>query len=317
MKKLIAILLLVVLVVPGLAWAEEGRQPQRRQQRAAARGSEMELKQVGGKIVSLSANTVTIAPLEKSKDAKTAVVHISEKPELLGLLAKGLGRKAQLICRETDKDGLVLVKVNSIEGVAVPKQGSPWPGMRDKMQHGGKTLSPEQREKMRGQFKAMHERIDKNPELRKELRELAEKDPEAFRQRIRQIHASAGKSDKDGGLHSKHPDRPKSKRNMHGGKSFGQWNDPQIQKLRQEAHELAQKYGQAQGQEKEQLGQKLREKLSATFDKRVALQAKAAQELEKQLKELQQRLEERRKNREALIEKYFAKVTEQKDEVPE
>ena len=44
----------------------------------------------------------------------------------------------------------------------------------------------------------MHEHIGKRPELRKELRELAQKDPEAFRRRIREIHERTGKSGKDG-----------------------------------------------------------------------------------------------------------------------
>ena len=128
MKKLIISLLLVVLVIPSLAWAEEGKGTRRPvQQEGAHRWGGMKLEPVVGKIVSLTANTVTVATPVESKDAKAKFKHvkvqISNKLDLQGLLAKGLGKKGQLLCRKTDKGAWVLVRIKSIKGVRLAEHG--------------------------------------------------------------------------------------------------------------------------------------------------------------------------------------------------
>ncbi len=77
MKKLIASLLLVVMVVSGLALAEQANPPRRRRQQRAAPGRVgMRPEQVAGKIVSLSMNTVTLATGVSSKDKKTKTKYV-------------------------------------------------------------------------------------------------------------------------------------------------------------------------------------------------------------------------------------------------
>ncbi len=325
MKKLIASLLLVVLVVPSLAWAEQDNPPQRRRQQKDAHGrGGMKLEQVGGKIVSLSINTVTIATGAPSKDKKTKAKYVkvqtSAKPELQAALFRGLGRKAQLLCRKTDKGAWVLVRIKSIEGVEVAEQGRRWPGMMGEMFRRGKELSPEQREQMRERFRAMSEHIGKRPELRKELRELAEKDPDVFRLRVRQIREQG-------------PERPDTRRQP--GRPTPQAGravfkpgpffpspprvrpgSPQIAKLEQQSQELAKQYRQAKGRDKEELGEKLRKTLTEVFELKVEMQAKQVERLEEQLEKLREQLERRERNREAMIQKRFTHLTGQEEDLP-
>ncbi len=336
MKKLIASLLLVVLVVPSLAWAEQGKQPQRRRQQKDAPGrGGMKLEQVGGKIVSLSANTVTIAKAAQTEDDKAKVqqvkVRTADKPELRGLLAKGLGQKAQLLCKKTDKGAWVLVRIKSIEGVEVAEQGRRWPGMRDRMRQRGKELSPEQREKMRERFKTMGAHLRKNPELRKKLRELAEKDPEAFRRRIRQIHEQGpGRPDRMRPRWEPRGPMPQADRRRPGepmpplglgmspmgvSRRRASAESAEIRKLEQQSQELGKRYRQAKGRDKEKLGEKLRKTLTEVFELKVQTQGKQVQRLERQLEKLRGQLEKRERNREAIIEKRFTKLTRQEEEL--
>ena len=325
MKKLIASLLLVVLVVPSLAWAEQGKQPQRRRQQKDAPGrGGMKLEQVGGKIVSLSINTVTIATGAPSKDKKTKAKYVkvqtSAKPELQAALFRGLGRKAQLLCRKTDKGAWVLVRVKSIEGVEVPEQERRWPGMRDRMRQRGKELSPEELERAEKRFKAMAEHLREKPELRKELRKLAKENPEAFRRRIRQIREQG----------PGRPDRMRPRREPprgpmpQPGPGMSPWwgagrrpsrESAEIRKLEQQSQKLAKRYRQAKDRDKEELGEKLRKTLTEVFELKVQTQAKQVQRLERQLEKLRGQLEKRERNREAMIQKRFAKLTKQEDEL--
>ncbi|MCK4850220.1 MAG: hypothetical protein KAT11_02660 [Phycisphaerae bacterium] len=337
MKKLIASLLLVVLVVPSLAWAEQGRQPQRRRQQKDAPGrGGMKLEQVGGKIVSLSINTVTIATGAPSKDKKTKAKYVkvqtSAKPKLRELLARGLGLKAQLLCRKTDKGALVLVRVRSIEGVEVPEQERRWPGMRDRMRQRGKELSPEQREKMRERFGAMAEQLRENPQLRQELRKLAKEDPEAFRRRIRQIREQGpGRPDRMRPRREPGRPTPQAGRRRPGepmpppGPGMGpRWGSgrraspesAEIRKLEQQSQALAKRYRQAKGPDKEELGEKLRKTLTEAFELKVQTQAKQVQRLERQLEKLREQLEKRERNREAMIQKRFTHLTGQEEDLP-
>ena len=331
MKKLIASLLLIVLVVPGLAWAEEGKEPQQhRRRKASTHEGETQLKQVGGKIVSLSANTVTLTTRAASKDKKTKAKHvkvrISDKGRMRLLLARGLGQKAQLLCRKTDKGGLVLVRIKTIEGVEIPEQGRRRPGMRGEMYSRGKELSPEERGKMRELFKAMGSHIQKNPELRRELRELAEKDPEAFRRRIRQIREQGlGRPDT-----RRQPSRPTPQANRRRSRSGEPMpgmsprgvsrrraspESAAIRELEQQSQELARRYRQAKGRDKEELDEKLRKTLSEVFELKVQTRDKQVQRLERQLDRLREQLEKRERNREAMIQKRFSQLTGQKDEL--
>ena len=336
MKKRIVSLLLAVLVVPGLAQAQDTQEPRR-----AVEGRDgVKLERVAGKIVSLSANTVTIATRAKSNDdkAKHVKVQISAKPELRDLFAKGLGQKAQLFCRKTDKGGLVIVRVRSIEGVEVPEQGRQRPGMMGQMRHGGEELSPEQLEKRRERFGAMREHFRENPELRKELRELAQSDPEAFGQRIRQMHEDSGTASgarPRGGFSGRKtgqpgrdgarpgPARQRGGRDgarpgpagQRGGRGMDRLGNPQIAKLEQQSQELAKRYQKAQGQDKEELDEKLRDTLTEAFELKVQAQGKQVQHLEKQLDRLRKQLEKREQSREAMIQKRFSQLTGQEDEL--
>ncbi len=309
MKKLIASLLLVVLVVPGLAWAEEAKETKHpRKQKVTHSHVPMAIE---GKIVSLSANTVTIATGAKSQDDKAKVkrvkVWISDTPGvrvLLAnkgfdpkaqrlLLAKGLGRKTQLLCQKTHKGDWMLQSIKSIEGVEVPKR--------------------------RASFRILSEHIGKRPELRKELRELAKKDPEAFRRRIRQIHASDGTKLtfhlRDGrGLRWSGPGGGRG--GLRGGRGMVRPGSPQIAKLEQQSQELAKQYRQAKGRDKEELGEKLRKTLTEVFELKVQTQAKQVQRLERQLEKLRDQLEKRERNREAMIQKRFTQLTGQKEDLP-
>ncbi len=322
MKKRIVSLLLAVLVVPGLAQAQDTQEPRR-----AVEGCDgVKLERVAGKIVSLSANTVTIATRAKSNDdkAKHVKVQISAKPELRDLFAKGLGQKAQLFCRKTDKGGLVIVRVRSIEGVEVPEQRRQRPGMMGQMRHGGEELSPEQLEKRRERFGAMREHFRENPELRKELRELAQSDPEAFGQRIRQMHEDSGTasgarprggfSGRKTGQPGRDGARPGPAR-QRGGRGMDRLGNPQIAKLEQQSQELAKRYQKAQGQDKEELDEKLRDTLTEAFELKVQAQGKQVQHLEKQLDRLRKQLEKREQSREAMIQKRFSQLTGQEDEL--
>ena len=53
--------------------------------------------------------------------------------------------------------------------------------------------------------------------------------------------------------------------------------------------------------------------LSEIFEKKAQVQKQEVERLEKQLKKLQSRLEERQKNREAIIKQRFEKLTSQED----
>lgn len=311
MKRLISGFLIAVLALPLVTSAEQDNKkvtPELLKNRRMDR--------LQGKIVSVSESevTVSIGTEDKPEQAK---VFIPEKrrAEFRGLLARGWGQKAQLLCRKTDEGGLALVRIKSIEGVQIAERGRRWRGMRDGMHQRGKELDPEQRKRLRDRFRSVAKKLRENPELRAELRNLAKEDIQAFRQRIRRIHELAGESAKDGWHHPTRPGQMKPKARMRGGKGFGRRHDPQIRRLERETHELARKYSQAEGEQKEQLGQKLRDKLSETFDKKVELRAKEVERLEKQLEKLHQRLEKRRQNREAIIEKRFAKLTKQGDDL--
>ena len=172
MKKLIISLLLVVLVIPSLALAEEGKGTRRSVQREGAhRWDGPKLKPVAGRIVSLTASTVTVAMPVKSKDAKAKFKYVkvrtSEKPGLRGLLAKGLGRKGQLLCRKTDKGAWVLVRIKSIKGVEVPRQGARRAGARERLPEKGQTISHEQLERMETRPLAQGPRRPANPQIAK------------------------------------------------------------------------------------------------------------------------------------------------------
>ena len=351
MKKLIASLLLIVLVVPGLAWAQEGKGSQQRRRRKASSHEtvEVKLKQVGGKIVSLSANTVTLTTRAASKDKKTKAKHvrvrISDKGRMRLLLARGLGQKAQLFCRKTDKGRLVLVRIKSIEGVEIAERGRRRPGMRGEMQRRGKELSPEEFEKvekgrkralegrkraLEGQkralerYRAIDEHLRENPELRRELRELAEKDPEAFRRRIRQIHEARAAKPGDKprrdwarrkpGQASRDGARPEPPRRG-GDRGRGRPGNLQVARLEQQSQELAKQYRQAKGRNKEKLDDKLRNTLTEAFELKVEAQTKQIERMEKQLEKLHEQLEKRERNREAMIQKRFSQLTGQEDEL--
>ncbi len=313
MKKLMVSLLLVVLVVPSLAWAEEAKETKHpRKQKVTHSHVPMAIE---GKIVSLSVNTVTIATGANSQDDKAKVkrvkVWISDTPGvrvLLAskgidpkaqrlLLAKGLGRKAQLLCKKTHKGDWILLSIKSIEGVEVPKR--------------------------RVSYRIMAEYIGKRPELRKELRELAEKDPEAFRLRVRQIREQ-GPSRPDRMRPRREPSRPTpqagravfkpgpffpSPRRVRPG-------SPQIAKLEQQSQELAKRYRQAKGRDKEELGEKLRRTLSKVFELKVQTQVKQVERLERQLEKLRDQLEKRERNREAMIQKRFGQLTGEEENLP-
>ena len=340
MKKLIISLLLIVLAIPSLALAQEGKGARRPGQREGARGGGvmklesvagkivMKLEPVVGKMVSLTANKVTIAMPAKSKDAKAKFKHvkvrISDKLDLRGLLAKGLGKKARLLCRKTDKGAWVLVRIKSIEGVEVPRQG-PWWGAeaRERLHEKSQTISSEQFKRMENRFRAMAKRVRENPELREELRNLAKKDFEAFRQRIRRIHGELSKSIKGDGP-KKSQRRPEGKgkppgtRRGQGPQARGPRRpvNPQIAKLEQQSQQLAKRYRKAEGQDKEELGDKLRGTLSEVFKLKVRMQAKQVERLEKQLERLREGLKKREHNREDMIQKRFGKLTGEEEDLP-
>ncbi len=311
MKKLIASLLLIVLVVPGLVWAEEAKETKHpRQQKDAPARKGMKLEQVTGQIVSLSVDTLTLAKAVSSKGeeakGKHVEVQISQKPHLRGLLAQGLGRKAQLLCRKTDKGAWVLVKIESVDGVLWSAR------LRQRLS-----------ERAEERYRTMAKQLQENPQLREELRGLAQEDPEAFRQRIRQMHEQMPMAERpeiisarDGrGRRKPGPVSRDGARSRYARRGRGRPENPQIAKLEQQSQELAKQYGKAKGRNKEKLDDKLRNTLTEIFDLKAEAQTKQVKRLEKQLEKLHEKLEKREQNREAMIQKRFSQLTGQEDEL--
>ncbi len=91
---------------------------------------------------------------------------------------------------------------------------------------------------------------------------------------------------------------------------------PQIIKLEQQSRVLAGRYRQAKGRDKEELGEKLRKTLTEVFELKVQTQGKQVQRLKRQLEKLRGQLEKRERNREAMIQKRFTKLTGEEEDLP-
>ena len=81
---------------------------------------------------------------------------------------------------------------------------------------------------------------------------------------------------------------------------------PEIAKLERQSHKLAQQYRRAEGEKKDQLAEKLRDTLARTFELKARVHEEEIERLERQLGRLRDRLERRRHNSEAIIQKRFS-----------
>ena len=151
------------------------------------------------------------------------------------------------------------------------------------------------------------------------MRELTKDDPEAFRQRIREMMPASGQRPVSGG-----PQRGRGGTGMPGqqmgardqGKHRFRPESEEVQKLERQSHELAKQYRQAEGSEKQQLQEKLRAALVEIFKKKAQHQTKLVELLEKQLQKLHSQLENRQKNRDAIIDNRLEELTSyRKDEL--
>ncbi len=90
---------------------------------------------------------------------------------------------------------------------------------------------------------------------------------------------------------------------------------PEIAKLERQSHKLAQQYRRAEGEKKDQLAEKLRDTLARTFELKARVHEEEIERLERQLGRLRDRLERRRHNSEAIIQKRFSQLTGQEDDL--
>ena len=142
-----------------------------------------------------------------------------------------------------------------------------------------------------------------------------------------QLHQRSGRGgpqgdDRPGGMSNQRgsgmmgrmgPGQEMGPRGQEGRRRFSPGNE-QTQKLERQTHDLARQYRQAEGQEKQELEGKLRAALLETFEAKSQLQNQQVEHLEKQLQKLRSRLENRRKNREAIIDQRFEQLTGQQDD---
>ena len=318
MKKMILGLLAFVLFVPALALAQEAQEPPVPQPdegpRLAGPRANMNIEKLQGQIVSASKTELTINSATKDKPEQIKIRIPERRAELADLLSKGIGKKTELLCRKTPQGDWVLFRIGSIEGVDISSQPALGPEIREGLHRRAEQLTPEERERLRERFTAMSEYFRENPQLREELRKLAKEDPEAFRARIRQIHAQPAQGFQPGqpgpmpfgqrmGMGPQVPVGPRFSPEM-----------MEIHKLEQQTHQLAEQYRQAEGKEKDELAGKLRTTLSEIFDKKAQAQSQEVKQLEKRLKELQNRIETRQKNRETIIQKRFEQLTSQEQD---
>ena len=309
MKKTGLTVLIVVLFVPALGLAQQDEERVRPRRDSVERpGESLNFEELRGEIMSLSKNEVTIASGTKDKPEQVRIRIPERRAELRGLLAQGLGQKAELRCHKTRRGARVLVRIEGIEGVDVSSQSAFGTGkFGQRLRRYAEDLSPEKRERLRDRFRAVAKRLRENPELREELRNLAKEDIEAFRQRIRRIHQLAGESIR--GPHGSKDGPTAGRRDWRRGQPM----PPQIAKFERQSRELAEQYRRAKGQEREELGGKLQDRLAEIFDKKAAAQEKEVHRLEKQLAKLRNRLEKRQDHREAMIQRRFEKLTGQED----
>ena len=333
MKKITLALLIVVLFVPAVVLAQQDEDsPGPRRSRSAGARERINSEELRGEIISVSKNAVTITSGTED-DPEVIKIRIPERrSQLRGLLAQGLGQKAELQCHKTSQGTLTLIRIEGIEGVDLSSQSRPGFGEGMRQEGRGRGMpgqfGGEQQPVMGGRFGAMAEHLRENPELREELRELAREDPEAFRERIRELmpelHQRQGpdgrqEGGRPGGMHDQHGQGPMGQ--MGQGREMGPTGqqgrrrsspeNEQTQKLERQTHELAREYRQAEGPEKRELEDKLRAALLETFEAKAQLQNQQVEYLEKQLEKLRDRLEKRRKNSEAIIDQRFEQLTGQ------
>ena len=313
MKKIVLGLLAFVLFVPALALAQEAQEPPVPQPYGGPQvaGARANIEKLQGQIVLASKTELTINSGTKDKPEQIKIRIPERRAELADLLSKGVGKKAELLCRKTPQGDWVLLRIGSIEGVDVSSQPALGPAIREGLHRRAEQLSPEQRERLRDRFTAMSEYFKENPQQREELKKLAKEDPEAFRERIRQIHEQSIQGSQPG---QSWPGPMPSGQRMgmgplgQGGPHFSP-EMMEIHKFEQQTHQLAKQYCQAEGKEKDELAGKLRTTLSEIFDKKAQAQSQEVKQLEKRLEELRDRIKTRQKNRETIIQKRFEQLT--------
>ena len=332
MRKLLIYLVVAAVFVPALAWAAEDALygTSRRAHK------QLNLKVVAGEIASLTSEEVIVSTGKEGESAQAKVLLPQRnRQEFSDLLGKGLGKKAQLLCHKTPTGQWQLLRIKSIQDVDISNQPAAKPWIREKLRDRAGQFTPEQRQAM----KTLHERIQNDPELREDMQKLRKEDPEAFRKKLHGLFGEAGLNPEDFP-----PMRPKpgtlGGRSVHGpackcpscglrgpmkmdmsrrdahpsmpGVGRRQQN-PQIQKLERQSYKLAQQYRQAQGKDKQELAEKLKAKLAEAFELKTQAHQKEIERLEKQIQQLHQRLDKRRNNSQAIIEKRFEKLTSQED----
>ena len=352
MKKIILGLLVMVLFVPAVVLAQEDADTERPRTRRSGRERErLNFEEIRGEIISVSKDTVTIATGTADQQEEVKIRIPERRTELRGLLAQGLGQKAELQCHKGRQGTMTLARIQGIKGVDVSDQSQPSFGRGMEQEGPGRGVRQEGRGRdmpeqswgeqkqgkggqepgMGGRFGAMAEHLKENPELRQELRDLAQDDPEAFRERIRELmpelHQRQGPDDRqEGGMPGRHG--PGMMGQMGQGQGMGpqghqqgrQGRDrfspenQQTRKLEQQTRELAQQYRQAEGQEKQELEDKLRDSLVKTFEAKARIQNEQVERLAEQLQKLRDRLESRQDKRKAIIQKRFEQLTGQEDD---
>jgi len=148
-----------------------------------------------------------------------------------------------------------------------------------------------------------------NPEEFHRLKELLEKDPEAFRQelhrRLQQKQRGAHAPPWGGGsnAYGKEQDKQRVHSRMR--------KNPKIKNAERKDAELAKKYLKAKdSQKKERLKKELRASLEKTFDLRTEARRNMLKPLEKKLEKLTAKLNEREAHREAIIERRMQELTQ-------
>ena len=309
MKKITLGLLVVVLFVPAVVLAEQNEDSAR----PARAGERINLEELRGEIISLSKNEVTIASGTEDNPEQIKIRIPERRSQLRGLLAQGLGHKAELQCRKTSQGVLTLARIAGIEGVDVGRKSGFGRRVRGNLADRAKNLSPEQREQWRDRFMAMGQHLKDNPEIREELRELAKDDPEAFRKRIREMMPGVHSRQGPGGLQRNRgiPGMPGQQIGARGDQSRHRFfpESEEVQKLERQSHKLARQYRQAEGTEKQQMQEELRATLLQIFEKKTQHQNEFVEHLEKQLQKLRSRLENRQKNRDAIVDRRFEQLT--------
>lgn len=191
-KQLINMIMASILVAGAAVAAQNADQVGGRGLRRSSEG--MRAESVTGEIRTVSVDGLTIV-IGQAEDAKTIEVGLprSDSQAYRELLAQGIGNKAELLCYKRPNGALRLVRIKSIEGVDVSSQPAAWPRIREGIRQRAQSFTPEQKQAM----KALHERLQSDPELREELQGLHREDRDAFRDRIHELLAEAGLAPED------------------------------------------------------------------------------------------------------------------------